>query len=108
MGRGLRANAGSSLNPTERPAELAERDDLFLLFFVQDIAHVDGGYSSRPSNVLIAFSLAGFQVTTIGRIWVTAEAIPSALTINFKGFAKAVLTSTPILRQALLQRPPRS
>jgi hypothetical protein len=34
---------------------------------------VDGGYSSRLSNVLTAFSLAGFQVTTIGRIWVTAE-----------------------------------
>jgi hypothetical protein len=56
---------------------LAERDDLFLLFFVQDIAHVDGGYSSRPSNVLTAFSLAGFQVTTIGRIWVTAEDLPA-------------------------------
>jgi hypothetical protein len=30
-------------------------------------------YSSRPSHVLTAFSSAGFQVTTIGRIWVTAE-----------------------------------
>src|ERR1035437_6959669 len=58
---------GGFFNSTERPAELAERDDLFLLFFVQDIAHIDGGYSSRPSHVLIAFSLAGFQVTTIGR-----------------------------------------
>jgi hypothetical protein len=45
----------------------------FYLFFAQDI-HVDGGYSSRLSNVLTAFSLAGFQVTTIGRFWVTAEA----------------------------------
>jgi hypothetical protein len=52
---------------------LAQRDDLLLLFFAQDIAHVDGGYASRLSNVLTAFSLAGFQVTTIGRFWVTAE-----------------------------------
>jgi hypothetical protein len=52
---------------------LAKRDDLFLLFLVQDIAHVDGGYSSRPGNVLTSFSLAGFQVTTVGRFWVTAE-----------------------------------
>ena len=48
---------------------------MFLLFFVQDIAHVDGGYSLRLSNVLTTFSLAGFQVTTIGRFWVTAEAV---------------------------------
>jgi hypothetical protein len=30
-------------------------------------------YSPRLSYVLTAFSLAGFQVTTIGRFWVTAE-----------------------------------
>jgi hypothetical protein len=30
------------------------------------------------SNVLTTFSLAGFQVTTIGRFWVTAEAVMSS------------------------------
>ena len=69
----LPANAGGLLNPTQRPAQLAQRDDLFLLLFVQDIAHIDGGYSSVRVNVLTTFSLAGFQVTTIGRFWVTAE-----------------------------------
>ena len=74
----LPADAGFLLNSTQRPAQLAERDHLFLLFFVQDIAHVDGGYSLRLSNVLTTFSLAGFQVTTIGRFWVTAEACRGA------------------------------
>jgi hypothetical protein len=47
---------------------------LFLLFFAQDIAHIDGGYSSTDFNVLAYFLLAAFAVTTIGRFWVTAEA----------------------------------
>ena len=70
---GLPPDAGFLLNSTQRPAELPERDHLFLLLFAQDIAHVDGGYSLPLSNVLTTFSLAGFQVTTIGRFWVTAE-----------------------------------
>jgi len=53
---------------------LAQRDNLSLLLFAQDIAHANGGYSSVRVNVLTTFSLAVFQVTTIGRIWVTAEA----------------------------------
>ena len=36
-------DAGGRLNSTERPAQLAERDDLLLLLFAQDIAHFDGG-----------------------------------------------------------------
>jgi hypothetical protein len=48
---------------------------LFLLFFAQDIAHIDGGYSSVDFNVLTYFLLAGFGVTIIGRFWVTAEVI---------------------------------
>jgi hypothetical protein len=45
----------------------------FLVLFVQDIAHMDGGYSPPIFNVLTYFLLAGFEVTTIGRICVTAE-----------------------------------
>jgi len=74
-GSSLPADAGSLFNSTERRAKLAERDDLLLLFFVQDIAHVDGGYSSRLSNVLNTFSLAGFQVT--------AEALAAAAMVSF-------------------------
>jgi hypothetical protein len=52
-----------------------------LLFFrfAQDVAHTDEGYCAlrriqRPRALL---SLAGFEVTLIGRIWVTPEgAIP--------------------------------
>jgi hypothetical protein len=55
-------------------SRLAQGDDLFLLFFAQDIAHIDGGYSSVDFNVLTYFLLAGFEVTIIGRFWVTAEA----------------------------------
>ncbi len=40
---------------------------MLLLFFAQDIAHIDGGYSSVDFNVLTYFLLAGFEVTIIGR-----------------------------------------
>jgi C-terminal processing protease CtpA/Prc len=35
--------AALQLDAPQRPAQLAQRDDLFLLLFAQDIAHVDGG-----------------------------------------------------------------
>jgi hypothetical protein len=34
---------------------------------------MDGGYFPVEFNVLTYFLLAGFEVTTIGRFWVTAE-----------------------------------
>jgi hypothetical protein len=34
-----------------------------------------GGYRSAAVNVLDQFSMAGFEVTLHGRIWVTAEAL---------------------------------
>jgi len=52
---------------------LAQCDDLFLLLFVQDIAHIDGGYFAVEFNVLTYFLLAGFEATAIGRFGVTAE-----------------------------------
>ena len=48
-----------------------------LLFFAQDIAHVDGGYSPARINVLVRSPLAGFQVIIIGRFWVIPEALES-------------------------------
>ena len=46
-GSGFPANAGFLLDPAQGPAELAQRNHLLLLFFAQDIAHVDGAY--RPA-----------------------------------------------------------
>ncbi len=56
---------------------------MFLLFFAQDIAHIDGGYSSADFNVLTYFLLAGFEVTTIGRFWVTAEELTTDEAAHF-------------------------
>ena len=64
-------NACFLLDAPQRPAQPSQRDDLLSLFFAQDIAHVDGGYPSAGFNVLTAFLLAGFQVTLIGRFWVS-------------------------------------
>ena len=65
-------DAGALLNAPQRPSQPPQRDDLLFLFFVQDIAHIDGGYRPRVRvNVLdCGLSLAGFQVTTYGRFWV--------------------------------------
>ena len=58
----------------KRPAEPSQCDDLLFLFFAQDIAHGDGAYRlSSQSMSRASLSLAGFQVTIIGRFWVTAE-----------------------------------
>ena len=48
----------------------------FRLFFrfAQDVAHIDEGYMPHAESTSPAsFSLAGFQVTLIGRFWVTPE-----------------------------------
>jgi hypothetical protein len=54
-----------------------------LLFFrfAQDVAHIDEGYRAlrRNQRPRASFSLAGFQVTLIGRFWVTAEGCASLL-----------------------------
>ena len=53
------------------PSQPPQCDDWLLLFFAQDIAHVDRGYlpsrqNQRPERCL---SLAGFEVTLYGRFW---------------------------------------
>jgi hypothetical protein len=44
--------------------------------FAQDVAHIDEGYRAlrRIQRPRALSSLAGFQVTFIGRFWVTPEA----------------------------------
>src|SRR5262249_51981603 len=64
------------LDAAERPAELAQRQDLLLLVVAQDVGHV-GGETTVPSPPSTSWgaatSLAGFQVSTTGRSWVSTE-----------------------------------
>jgi hypothetical protein len=47
---------------------------LLFLILAQDIAHADGAYLARRSQCPGRYlSLAGFEVTIIGRFWVTTE-----------------------------------
>jgi hypothetical protein len=55
-------DTGSLPDAPQRPSELSQYDDLLLPFPPKDV-----GVRVR------ALSLAGFQVTNIGRFWVTAE-----------------------------------
>jgi hypothetical protein len=56
------------LDPPQRPAQPPQCDYLLFLFFVQDIAHAGGAYRLAGFNVPNAYlSLAGFEVTFIGR-----------------------------------------
>src|ERR1700688_4547556 len=72
---GFSADLRGALNASQRPSQPPQGNNLLFLFFVQDIAHIDGGY--RPPvrvNVLsVGLSLAGFQVIMYGRFWVITE-----------------------------------
>ena len=50
-----------------------QRDNLLFLFFAQDIAHVTERNSPSVQCPDSAISLAGFQVSTYGRFWVSPE-----------------------------------
>ena len=62
-----------SFNPPQGPAKSAQRKDLLLLFFAQDIhrRRIILRLSQCPGS---AISLAAFQVSTDGGFWVSAEA----------------------------------
>jgi hypothetical protein len=47
----LPPNMYSGFNAPQRPSQSPQCDDLLSLSLAQDIAHVDGGYSSRQDNV---------------------------------------------------------
>jgi hypothetical protein len=64
-----------SLNAPLRPSQPSQRDDLLFLFFAQDIAHVTERNSPPVQCPDSAISLAGFQASTYGRFWVSAEAL---------------------------------
>ena len=53
------------------------------VLFVQDIGHAPGGYKPpRVSMSRTPFSLAGFQVITIGRFWVIAEGMSALILLT--------------------------
>ena len=63
-------------------------DDLLFRLFAQNIAHTDAGYESlAPPSMswMGGYPLAGFEVTIIGRFWVTAEA-PAAVAYAYDPF----------------------
>jgi hypothetical protein len=63
---------GLFLDPPQRPTKSAKHDYSLTFLFVQDIAHIGGGYPSAVVNVLL-LSLAGFQLSPFGRFWVSPE-----------------------------------
>src|SRR5271169_5896010 len=67
------ANVCRSLNAPQRPSQPPQRDDLLFLFFAQDIPHVTERNSPPVQCPDLAISLAGFQVSTYGRFWVSPE-----------------------------------
>jgi len=72
----LPAHPGRLLDAPQRPAQPPECQ--YLMFFVvaQDVGHVDEGIHTllAASTSWGATSLAGFQVSTTGRFWVSTEA----------------------------------
>src|SRR5262249_7650795 len=73
---GFSSHTGSLLDPSQRPSEPSQCKDLLSFFVAQNVAHASGGYrlSARCQRPWRLFSMAGFDVTTYGRFWVTREA----------------------------------
>jgi hypothetical protein len=63
-----------AFNSSQRPAKPAQRKDLLFLLFAQDIhrRRVNPPSQSMSGSVI---PLAGFQVSTDGRFWVSTEAV---------------------------------
>jgi hypothetical protein len=56
------------LDAPQWPSESSQGNHLLFFRFVQDVAHIDEGYMPHAEiNVPGLLSLAGFQVTLIGR-----------------------------------------
>src|SRR4051812_8271040 len=70
---GLSTDAGRFLDLMERPFEPAQRDDLLLLLFSQDV-HPGADHVHRHRvNVSELLPLAAFQVSITGRFWVSTQ-----------------------------------
>src|SRR5205807_7299419 len=67
---------GLLLDAPQRPSQSSQGYYLLSFRFAQDVAHADRSYntSCRNQRPRLLLSLAGFQVTLIGRFWVTPEA----------------------------------
>lgn len=78
----LATNSGFVLDAPQRPAELTQRNDLILLFFAQDIAHIHGAILCRL-NVQSPLSLVGFHAIIIGRTWCSPRGKAQVLVKKF-------------------------
>jgi hypothetical protein len=71
------ARAGRPFDAPQRPAQSPQRDHPLLFGRVQDIAHgrkpPPGAY--RRQRLSSSVVLAGFQVSTSGRFWVSSEVL---------------------------------
>jgi hypothetical protein len=70
----LPAHIGLLLDAPQGPSETSQRYNLLSFFFAQDVAHADEGYKALCRSQRPGVSLAGFEVTFIGRLCVIAEA----------------------------------
>ena len=81
---GLTPHARRLFDASERPAQLPKCQDLPLFVVTQDVGHPGRGHSPpRRVNVLgRVTSLAGFQLSTTGRFWVSTEGTASHRTVE--------------------------
>ena len=99
-GRGMGSGEGSPFpsggaarslpSATIRGLEAAQGTDLILFLALQDVAH-RRGRTCPPAAVNVPrtpSALAGFQVTTTGRFWVTAEGtrMPQSCSVLSSGY----------------------
>jgi hypothetical protein len=103
---------GSSKERRPEPGRLAMQQGYFVeiasivRIFAQDVAHTTKATAFRRNQrPRASFSLAGFEVTLIGRFWVTPEASGAAVSI---GFASAASRSNAGLPEEYFVSPSRT
>ena len=71
----LAPDPGRPLDPPQRPAEASQRQDLLSFLFSQDVAHAGQEHAvpDRRQRLGALSGMAGFQVSTNGRFWVSTE-----------------------------------
>ena len=72
----LAPDPGRPLDAPQRPAEASQGEDLLSFLFSQDVAHAGQEHAvpDRRQRLGALSGMAGFQVSTNGRFWVSTEA----------------------------------
>ena len=73
----LASDSGGVFDAPQRPAEAPQRQDLLSFLFGQDVAHTgqEPSVPDRRQRLGALSEMAGFQLSTNGRIWVSTEAV---------------------------------